>query len=346
MKHAIIVKRLNIRTVCCLATLIFFSAVTLFSCQRHFPLPVLPKIKIASPIAVLAFKGPQPYAGELTSNIEALIVNSKWQGKNTYKVVDRSHVNKVIRELKFANSSWLVNPQHAVRAGKLMGARTVIVGKVIRAQINDTSFKGKQWTCLEWKKDADILDKIIERKSKCKHGQTEEVPCVKRQGDFSFSYKVIDVQTSRIIYKKTIRELSKETKQCNSDGNIQNETDAITEAMIRAVDTIGPDLSVHNIKATIKTTSKDPNISKILSLTKEFFKKDIQLWDKACPIWEAGYQQYPSAYELAYNLGLCAEVNGNIKKASYYYREAYDNMSCVDKNVIAAIERMKCNMAK
>jgi hypothetical protein len=361
--------------------LICLSTTLIFSCQtmnmpnftpnpacRGTKVSVRPKINFPSPVAVLEFQGPEPYSHELTGKMEATLTNAQWQDKNLYEVVDRNNINKVTKELQRSNSSWLFNPRTVARAGKRMGAKTVIVGKVTRAKVEDTLYTDKKKVCTKWKKDTEKWKQMLGLG--CEQEQIHYIPCVKRKGYFSFTYKVIDVETSKVLYAQTIDDHSGESKQCNptrpmkndvstgddttdivkgllnsgSLDNLQDETEAVKEAMEEAVAAIESDLSVRYICAAVKKKSSVTGASKALAAGAKFITKNAQLWDKARPIWEAGYQKYPAVYELAYNLGLCAEVNGNLKEASYYYQEAYDNMSCVDQDIVAARERVKGNM--
>ncbi len=359
-------------------TLICLSTTLIFSCQtmnmpslnpnsttcRGTKVSVRPKINFPSPVAVLEFQGSEPYAHELTSTIEATLTATQWQDENLYQVVDRNNINKVTKELQRSNSSWLFNPRTVARAGKRMGAKTVIVGKVTRAKVEDTLYTDKKKVCTKWKKDTEKWKQMLGLG--CQQEQIHYIPCVKRKGYFSFTYRVIDVETSKVLYAQTIDEHSGESKQCNptrtmkndvstgddttdivkdilkngSLDDLQDETEAVKEAMKEAVAAIESDLSVQYMCAAVKTKSS------AAAAGGKFITPKAQLWDKARPIWEEGYQQDPSAYDLAYNLGLCAEVNGNLKEACYYYQEAYDHMSCVDQDVVAARERVKSNMAK
>ena len=81
-------------------------------------------MSIESPIAVvLGFGGPPGYANELSGKIESLLVNSKWKGQSVYEVVDRQHMDKVVREIQTSSASWMFDPKKVARAGKLAGAK-------------------------------------------------------------------------------------------------------------------------------------------------------------------------------------------------------------------------------
>ncbi len=331
---------------------------------------VPPKVSIKSPIAVLGFNGSESYSKELSGKIESLLVNSRWKGKSVYEVVDRQNIDKVIGEIKKTNESWLFDPEKAARAGKLAGASTVIVGEVLRADVVDSYAKKEQQKCLKWKKGASDFEKALG--IGCKEWEPYYIPCVSRKAYFSFGYKVIDVATSRIVHTEVLENTSDQTEHCNSNriiganaspretsedslrrmlsgegsGTLQEETDALKEAMSKGVTALSRNISVHSMDAAIKTSSAVKPCEEALNLGSAYITPQVQLWDKACPIWETAYQNFPNSSELAYNLGLCSEVKGNYKEAMYYYDTAYENMVGIDEDVVGARQRVMAVMNK
>ena len=349
-----------------LLVLVAIASAATFSCmatQKTCIVAVPPKVNIESPIAVLGFGGPPGYASELSGKIESLLVNSKWKGQSVYEVVDRQHMEKVVREIQTSSGSWMFDPKKVARAGKLAGAKTVIVGKVTRADVDDTYFTQEEKKCIRWKKKSSDLEKVLGLG--CEEFESYFIPCVKRKGYFTFNYKVIDVATSRVTHSENTGNESGESKQCNPTkrmrgeastgdksadfwrgmfsstdlGALQDETSAINEAMAKGVSSLAGNISVHTMNAAIKTTCKNESCQKAMDISASYITSEYQLWDKACPVWEAAYQQDPNSYELAYNLGLCAEIRCEYKEANYYYQLAYDNMAGVDQDVIAARDR-------
>ncbi len=331
---------------------------------------VPPRVSIKSPIAVLGFQGPESYSKELSGRIETLLVNSRWKGKNVYEVVDRQNIDKVIREIKTTNESWLFDPEKAARAGKVAGARTVIVGEIIRADVEDSFSKKEQQKCLLYKKGASDFEKALG--IGCKEWERYYIPCASRKAHFSFGYKVIDVATSQIVHAEVVENSSRQTEYCNSNriiganaspretsedgirrmlsgegsGTLQEKTDALKEGMSKGVATLSRNISVHSMEAVIKTSCPIKPCEEALNLGSAYITPQAQLWDKACPIWEAAYQNFPNSYELAYNLGLCSEVKGNYKEALYYYETAYENMTGIDEDVVGARQRVTTVMKK
>jgi TolB-like protein len=86
--------------------------------------------KASAPIAILRFDLPakdreRTARGELLADLLTAGIASR------FTVVERKEIQKILAEQKL-NLSGLVAPEQAVKAGKLLGARYLVAGKVTR----------------------------------------------------------------------------------------------------------------------------------------------------------------------------------------------------------------------
>src|SRR5262245_19202750 len=76
-------------------------------------------------VAILPFSG----ASDISNEVEAMLVYTRVQGQPYFTVVERTALNKVMKEQAIALSG-AVDETTAARVGKLVGAEGVILGVV------------------------------------------------------------------------------------------------------------------------------------------------------------------------------------------------------------------------
>ena len=62
--------------------------------------------------------------------------------------------------------------------------------------------------------------------------------------------------------------------------------------------------------------------------------------DAACELWEEARRLEPEFPSILYNLGVCAESQGNFARALDFYRKADKALGNPDDNINAALKRV------
>ena len=192
-----------------------FICIFLISCSTHVVKPVStiepPDIFISSPVAVLPFTGNKEYANEVTSFIESSLSKARIYDKPVYTLVERERLRDIMNELQLSYSGF-INKDTAVQIGNMTGAKTVILGKIIRAEVVDTQQTEERSECLRWKKGVKWYEKALG--IGCKKWREYYVPCIYRKAYFSMSYKIADVEKATLIYSDKLDGESKQSKSC------------------------------------------------------------------------------------------------------------------------------------
>jgi curli biogenesis system outer membrane secretion channel CsgG len=131
-------------------------------------------------IGEITGRGGTEVAGELTT---ALFDSGR------YEVVDRQNLDKVLLELRLSSSS-LVEPETAVKAGKLLGASAVVVGSIVRHSYREEPLR---------KNDSERtnLNNVKEYFTRYVRSGSAHV---------SASFRVTDLSTGQVIASRTIEE--------------------------------------------------------------------------------------------------------------------------------------------
>ncbi|MCD4668778.1 MAG: CsgG/HfaB family protein, partial [Sulfurimonas sp.] len=145
-------------------------------------------------IAVLKFEN--DIVG-LSAKIESNLAKHTIENKPFFTVLNRNDIDKIIDELNLQYSG-LVDTSTAVEAGNLVGAQAIISGVVKNVSSRDSYFYEERSKCID---------------KKCKETFKYKVSCKKRVIELSADIRMIDVQSSEIIYVKNMFE-SSEYERC------------------------------------------------------------------------------------------------------------------------------------
>lgn len=172
--------------------LVFFVMLLISGCAQKVTPETLDPAEISSAantrnIAVIPFH--HDYVN-LTGKIESSIAKQQLDGEPYFSLSDRTDVEKAISERNL-NGGDELEASMAVKIGKVLGAQAIISGSVDTPEIQE--------------KDYDVT------RTKCK-GKGEErrcwevkVMCKKRTIALSADIRMVDVETSGIIYADTMR---------------------------------------------------------------------------------------------------------------------------------------------
>src|SRR5262249_38072754 len=152
-------------------------------------------------VAVLPFLG----ASDISSDVEAMLVNTRMQGQPYFTVVERTALNKVMKE-QAISLSGAVDETTAATGGKLVGAEGVIMG-VVKTDMAHKPYEETRSKCLAYNK-----------KFQCTSQREYTVRCVKSDAYFSFTPKIVSVDTGHILASEVLVGHSK-LQRCENDSS-------------------------------------------------------------------------------------------------------------------------------
>ncbi len=313
--------------------LFFISLIT--SCAKKVQVsslnpPNYPQVMKYKKIAVLPFKGKG--ADLLALEIESALANVYVNGKPFYQIADRQTIKQVLNEQKFS-SSGLVNEKDAVKIGKLLGVQGIYTVSVLKSGISYNQTYEKRVKCLD---------------DKCKKTKEYYVRCKNITAVFSFIPRLIDVETSKVVFAKNYTR-QESAKNCVDDSYTISTISLLEEAKRKAINEFLRDVAPYRTVEKIKILDDDSEITS--DKDKELFEKaldfaDKNFMDKACNLWNKLLEKYPNSVVLNYNNGVCSEYFGNFEKAYYFYKKAYDLMQEPIEEIGTALQRIKIKLKK
>ncbi len=280
-------------------------------------------------IAVLPFEGNKIDGRSLASEIEAELLSVRLKGKRYFKLITRSDIDKVLNELKFSSSGMTERP---TELGRLLNAEGILTGYVDYSYVSSPYYE-RRYACLKTKGSGMIKE--------CTKYRKYYVKCNVRNVKFLFIPKLIDVARGEIVYSKKIEKTAK-AKHCEDYSNpMVSFGELLSQARKEAIRELVIDIAPHNMRVVVEFMDDDEGIGE----KKEFeialeLAKEGRL-EKSCSLF---YQLRSRNYAVLYNLGICAELNGDLEKAESYYRKAMKLRK--DERIEKALSRVLLRMYK
>jgi curli biogenesis system outer membrane secretion channel CsgG len=218
------------------------AGLILVGCTPKFTTPTLVAAKGGdvsklNPIAVVNFSGNG--GSDLGNDVEAMLVSTQVQGRPYFTVVDRQAIDKVLQEIGFGQSG-VVDEKTTVRIGKLVGAKGIVLGAVGNNTAVDTSYTEKRSECID---------------KKCQNKRTYTVRCGKRDAHFSFTPKIIDVATGRIVLSGSVAG-SKNDRSCQDGNPITDKTAMLSDAKHLALGQLRQLVAPYTVNVSLRPTNR------------------------------------------------------------------------------------------
>lgn len=255
-------------------------------------------------IAVTAFR--TDYVN-LADKIEASIASQSIDGKPYFTPINRSDLDKIIKEQKLQNSG-LLEPSTVVEVGNLLGAQAIISGSVNKPSMKDDYY-------------------YVER-TKCKDDKCWKVrvSCKKRTITLSAQIRMIDVSNAGIIYADTPSR-KRQWSHCADDTRTLPSLNAGAQQLARSIaNSFAYKLTPHYQNISVSLL-EDPDLeydelqerllkNALVYIEQKRYDKAQQLLER---LVESTHQQ---SYVPLYDLGVLYEAQGNFSEAQHYYDAA------------------------
>jgi hypothetical protein len=317
---------------------------TLISCSA----PVL-KTEVLAParsseaskireIAVLPFDGPN--GKEMSADLGATLAGVTLEDKSYFILADPARVEKILKE-QGVSQVGTMGESAVAQVGKLLGAKGVYTGVVTAMAVKNSSFTEVRRVCLQSRSTTQTVSKSPEEN--CINWNKYSVDCLKKEGIVSFTARLINVETGKVVYQTNVSEDAGSSICQDSKTKPPSEMDLILRAKDRAKLTFRKEVAPFFIVFDIPLMeSKEGLTSKEAEQKLEQGLESVKRGrlDQACELWEAGSRTSPQSPSLIYNLGTCAEAREDWKTSSDLYKKAQQALGKPDDRITWGLERV------
>lgn len=275
--------------------------------------------------------------------VETALAEFKVEGLPYFTLFERSRLDRLLEEEEL-DYGELANPDLAAEVGRLAGVMGLVGGSDSH-KLSDTPYLDKRTLCLEYETPA---PNAKNSEGKCIRSKQYTVPCIRRELSLAFTPRVFDVTAAKTVYSRVLK--STKTDSVCGDSLRQPVSEAILygqakEAVIAA---FVSDIAPHYETFRFRLMNDDDNISQPEALSR--FKSGLEFassnrLDRACELWQSAEPLVPEAPALKYNLGVCAEISGELGSAKAFYQQADRLLSRPNDDISLALKRIDTSLA-
>jgi len=265
------------------------------------------------------------------ARIEALLTGITLNGKQYFTMVERARLDAVLSEQKTTGEP-LFDEHTAAQVGRLAGAEGIYMGVVNHESVSDDRYSRTRQRCASTDKDG-----------KCTRWRDETIPCTRRVASVAMTLRLVATDTGTIVFA---RELSgrDQSDACRGDGKpLRDRNSLLAMSRQRAVDSLRQEIAPYLVTREIELMDETDGIED--RKAREKLESGLEFaeagrMDRACEFWAQGRGLAPRALSLIYNLGVCAELDGDLEMARALYADADRLLRRPDPRVNAALTRV------
>jgi hypothetical protein len=289
-------------------------------------------------VAVLPFDG--QHGKEFAYEIEGTLAGVTIDGRQFFALIDRTTLDKILKEQQLGQTG-LMDEAAAVKVGKLAGAKGIYTGVVTAANSRDSHYTQARQECA--RKEIKYDKKGNAYEGNCISWRNHTVSCTKRDANFAFTPKLIEVETGRIIYSNNISETTSASACQDSGTPLPTAFDLIGKAKEATKANFKRDIAPSYLTLEIKLMDGKAGISsneavQKLDLGLDYAKSNRL--DRACELWGEGRGISPNSPSLIYNLAICAEIRGDLEDALNLYKAADRALNKPDERITSGMGRV------
>lgn len=288
-------------------------------------------------IAVMPFDGPEGKA--FTTIVESTLANVIVDDKQYFQIVDRGSLDKALNEMKLSMTG-IVDANTAAKVGRMVGAKGIYTGVVTASTVNDSHYTEKRQRCRYYRM---VTDNKGRKQQECTRWYETTVSCTKRTASFAFTPKLVEVESSRLIFSNSY-ENAMESKGCSDESRGAADSQVMMQKVREgAVQKFRMDVAPYY--TTMQFTLKDSTDGISSDAAKAKLKDGIKFassgrMDRACSLWSDARAASPDSLTLLYNLGVCAETGGKPEDALALYQKADKMLTKPDAQINKALARV------
>jgi len=265
---------------------------------------------------------------------EAMFAKIQINGGPYFKLIEKKDSER-IRKLHVTElTGHEFNKESVAEYGRWLGTEGIYVITNVKQSNSDSKFIEERSEC------------ILKVKKKCKKYKKYNVDCTQRSVLFSFTPKLVDVESMQIVYGHEIS-TPQEDKICtDSKRPIRTNEELLETAKTNALVVLRQDVTPYTTteKILIKTGDvKNSKAENLLEIGENFAAKGR--WERACKNWQQAAELAPQSPSPWYNLGICGERIGKFQEAVNLYTKA-DNLTKepdqrISDRLLSAQEKLK-----
>lgn len=219
-----------------------------------------------------------------------------------FDVLDRQHLNTVIEEHKLGISGF-VDETTAAALGEFLGAAVMVFGRVQEDEYDEKTSQDEPWTD--------------------KKGNRHQT--FKRKGVYTLSvnFKVVDIQTARMLAVKTLSAAYKKSTDADNKAAPAIDPDGLYRSCVADIkDQFMKMVAPYDVrvKASFQTDKKLPEVGRAI---RQF---TVGEWDAGVALLEQAAQKGGLETKIrakaCYNLGLAQMYGGSIDEAIENFKKA------------------------
>ena len=300
-----------------------------------------PKFSEASKIreiAFLPFDGPN--GKELSAELGTTLAGVFIEEKPYFTLVDQTRVEKILTEQGISQTGTM-GESAVAQVGKLVGAKGVYTGVVTSLAVKNSHFTETRRVCVQSKSTYQTQSRSPEEN--CIKWNNYSIDCVKKDGVVSFTARLIEVETGKVIYRTSVSEEAASSTCMDSKTPPPNEVELVLRAKDRAKLTFQKEVAPSYIVFDFPLMESKEGVNskeaeQLLDQGLDSVKRGRL--DKACELWETGSRIAPQSPSLTYNLALCAETREDWKTSADLYKKAQQALGKPDDRITWGLERV------
>lgn len=287
-------------------------------------------------VAVLPFDGPEGKA--FSAEIEGVLAGVNIDDKQYFTLIDRTKLDKILNEQALSQTG-AIDESTAAKVGKLVGAKGIYTGVITARNIANSPYTEERQDCSQYQTKYDNKGNAYQ--GNCISYRKWTVQCNQANATFSFTPKLISVESGTIIYSNNCVGTAL-AKGCPDDKGLPNAQLLLAKAMSDAKMAFKQDVAPNYVNFTIRLMESNDGVTSKEAVEKMGqaldFAKHNRL-DRSCELWGEARILSPSAPALLYNLGVCAETRGDLENALDLFKKADRALNKPNDLITAAIGR-------
>ncbi len=220
---------------------------------------------------------------------------------------------------------------YAVQYGRDIRADGIFYGRMQTAVFTNFPYEEKHTRCV--KKDDN---------GKCIRREEFSKPCIRRTFRMEVFPSLVRVRDGRVVYSSR-KSAGSETSWCRGGAQPTSDDAMVDGAINTILADIRPDIAPYNtiLRATVieKTDGlPDADAKAFDAAVKAAGKGDLST---ACHAWDEIHRSQPEHAWTTYNVGVCAEANGDFQGALALYEKAQATAPKADSDITESVARAR-----
>lgn len=208
-----------------------------------------------------------------------------------------------------------------------------VLGGAVTSGVDETRYKDKRERCVEREGGKDS--------GKCLRKADVEVDCWRRVVNVTADLRLTRISDGRIVYS-TAKPLRDETSWCRGDSPSRTEEEAVRELVLEIAGSVRRDIAPVVETYSIRFRESTKGLPKELNRPfKDIVRQTQRDLPVACTAWGAMDAQAPNHPSITFDLALCAEAEGEYRRAQDLYRRAASLIGGRSNEAVTGYERIE-----